>query len=751
MPEKEAFNNLDECKKNIKYASHEIKTVYPTIFYEKELQKLQINEYNSTELKVKSQEVVDEKLNSEVYKYFYKDTIESTLHYLFYKISNGIYIEIKDNKVNKFLPFNNLNFRNDWHNIIKLKDKYSSTKDYFNEKNKIYPLKNQNKYSVYDKAEWAATDCLIFTERGRGTPYINDTYWVQLKNLLEETCKNRKVPDIVFFLNKKDLPFLKDNRTHPFESIVGKNHRLDIGKYYYFSPILSQSTRDGYADIPIPSSDEWEYITQNYFINNCNSKYVKEEEPKWEDKINTAFFRGSATGCKINLENPRLHITKINNDWKTNSNYNEKNNIDGIPFLDAGIIRFSTRNRAVDGVLKFQNAKELKNKGVKPVNYVDHEQQAKYKYIIYIEGNSAAYRLSYLLNRNSLVMKVNSKYKLWFEHLLVPYEHYVPIKEDLSDLGEIIKWCKLNDKLCKDIVKNANIFCKKYFDKEYIFDYMQNIFMKIGNRQFSYKENNFQFKKYKENRKIINRDNISVEWKDTDKKIKTAIIVPYRDNKLQDRKKHLDSFVKFWKSKNNLLKGYTYKIFIAEQSDDNRKFNRGQLCNLGFLVAEKEGFNNFIFHDVDLLPSDDLLPYYFYNSNLPIHIGIRGYKYTHYTYFGGVTGFSLVLLRKINGHPNQLWGWGGEDDIIYNRYALMNNSSNMLIPDKGSLTELYHVESETIKSLKMYSGLKKKLIIEDIEDIYKDGISHLKLKDDLKIENIDSDLIVKYKFQLTIK
>ena len=38
-----------------------------------------------------------------------------------------------------------------------------------------------------------------------------------------------------------------------------------------------------------------------------------------------------------------------------------------------------------------------------------------------------------------------------------------------------------------------------------------------------------------------------------------------------------------------------------------------------------------------------------------------------------------------------------------------------------------------------------------IEDIYKDGISHLKLKDDLKIENIDSDLIVKYKFQLTIK
>ena len=51
----------------------------------------------------------------------------------------------------------------------------------------------------------------------------------------------------------------------------------------------------------------------------------------------------------------------------------------------------------------------------------------------------------------------------------------------------------------------------------------------------------------------------------------------------------------------------------------------------------------------------------------------------------------------------------------------------------------------------MYTGLKKKLIMDDIENEYKDGISHLKLKDDLKIENIVPNLIVKYKFHLTTK
>lgn len=36
-------------------------------------------------------------------------------------------------------------------------------------------------------------------------------------------------------------------------------------------------------------------------------------------------------------------------------------------------------------------------------------------------------------------------------------------------------------------------------------------------------------------------------------------------------------------------------------------------------------------------------------------------------YFGGVSALSKEQFTKINGFPNNYWGWGGEDDDIYNR------------------------------------------------------------------------------------
>lgn len=39
-------------------------------------------------------------------------------------------------------------------------------------------------------------------------------------------------------------------------------------------------------------------------------------------------------------------------------------------------------------------------------------------------------------------------------------------------------------------------------------------------------------------------------------------------------------------------------------------------------------------------------------------------------FFGGVSGLTVEQFKKINGFPNAFWGWGGEDDDLWNRYVL---------------------------------------------------------------------------------
>ncbi len=90
---------------------------------------------------------------------------------------------------------------------------------------------------------------------------------------------------------------------------------------------------------------------------------------------------------------------------------------------------------------------------------------------------------------------------------------------------------------------------------------------------------------------------------------KVAIIVPFRDlDAAQKRTEHLDVFIPSLTRYLDTAE-VRYGIYIIEQSTDNQKFNRGKLLNVGFELAKREGCDVFIFHDVDLIPSTELLPW----------------------------------------------------------------------------------------------------------------------------------------------
>jgi hypothetical protein len=157
-------------------------------------------------------------------------------------------------------------------------------------------------------------------------------------------------------------------------------------------------------------------------------------------------------------------------------------------------------------------------------------------------------------------------------------------------------------------------------------------------------------------RNNINNDNnvINIE--------KVAIIVPFRDlHAQQKRSQHLKKFIPYMTD--FLLQATNYsniefKIYIIEQSNDGRKFNRGKLLNIGYLLALQDDASVFIFHDVDLLPSKDLLYYYTTRPlSQPIHIAKLWDRYNKNTnYFGGIAVFSRELYERINGYPNNFWG-----------------------------------------------------------------------------------------------
>ncbi len=137
-----------------------------------------------------------------------------------------------------------------------------------------------------------------------------------------------------------------------------------------------------------------------------------------------------------------------------------------------------------------------------------------------------------------------------------------------------------------------------------------------------------------------------------------AIIVPYRDiHVAQQRAAHLKKFIPHMisflnRSKKELQYISDYHIYIIEQSDDQRKFNRGKLLNIGFDMARttKRNHDVFIFHDVDLLPDQDLAVWYTKFPKFPIHIARVWDRYSgNPKYFGGVVSFSSSDYKRING------------------------------------------------------------------------------------------------------
>ena len=168
--------------------------------------------------------------------------------------------------------------------------------------------------------------------------------------------------------------------------------------------------------------------------------------------------------------------------------------------------------------------------------------------------------------------------------------------------------------------------------------------------------------------------------------MKLGICIPYRDIGDGVRKKHLDTLVPYLEEFFD-ERDIDFRIYIGHQVDD-KQFNRSGTKNVAFLAAKEDGCDYVAFHDVDMLPTDDVD--YSYPGETPKQIAayLSQWDYTlrDVEYFGGVVLFTIEQFEAVNGYHTNYWGWGMEDDDLFWRCHLKGMTNDRYLPGLGEKT-----------------------------------------------------------------
>lgn len=165
---------------------------------------------------------------------------------------------------------------------------------------------------------------------------------------------------------------------------------------------------------------------------------TREQDVKWEDKRESLVWRGASTGAG---HRSRL-ISQIFDHF-----YPED--------VDVGITELT------QGDEKSEEFRQL----LKPA--LSMKDQLTFKYILSLEGNDVASGLKWQLYSNSVVFMPRPTRVSWaMEDQLVPYYHYVPLADDLSDIYNKIEWARQNDPLCRSIAQHATKYIEALWASE---------------------------------------------------------------------------------------------------------------------------------------------------------------------------------------------------------------------------------------------------------------------------------------------
>ena len=278
-----------------------------------------------------------------------------------------------------------------------------------------------------------------------------------IKELLKVLVKNFPVPDLDFIYYHQDILRKED--------LV----RAKMKESKVYAPIFVSAKKKSEDRLVL-------FIDYVYLINDFTTGWnrllqlITENHGKydWSSKTEKALWRGAASDAIYSWENwqkhPRGHAVYL-------SEYVYPNLIDAA-FTHYG--KFS--NESVDQPLFNERL------GLRP--FMPQVDQMKYKYLVDIDGVSCSgTSLKWKLLSGSLVMKQDSADVMWFSSQLIPWEHYVPLKKDVSDLVEKVLWARKNDEDAKQIGENGRAFALEHLTPEHTLLYCFKVLKKYASLQ----------------------------------------------------------------------------------------------------------------------------------------------------------------------------------------------------------------------------------------------------------------------------
>ncbi|KAG7248039.1 hypothetical protein CRUP_007501, partial [Coryphaenoides rupestris] len=113
----------------------------------------------------------------------------------------------------------------------------------------------------------------------------------------------------------------------------------------------------------------------------------------------------------------------------------------------------------------------------KEIPLVDH---CKYKYLFNFRGVAASFRLKHLFLCGSLVFHVGDEWQEFFYGQLRPWVHYVPLKQDLSDVRQLLQFVKQHDGIAQDIALRGQRHILDHLKMEDVSCYWEKLLSQFG-------------------------------------------------------------------------------------------------------------------------------------------------------------------------------------------------------------------------------------------------------------------------------